>query len=203
MARTPGSERLFVALDLPEPVRRGIAAWRDGLLFHETQKVRRVDAEQLHVTLAFLGWQPVGTADGIAAAAFECAEQGAPAPVLGAAGVRAVPLRAPRLLALDLEDQGGHAARLQACVSSALEALGAYRPEKRPFWPHITLARVRQGTRFALSPAEGDVNAPAGSFKPSALTLYRSTLRPQGAIYEPLASLPLGGEKPSGGTPSL
>ena len=207
MARTPRSERLFVALDLPEAVREGVAAWRDELLFHETQQLRRVDTQQLHVTLAFLGWQEAGAADGIAAAGFGGAERmAAPAPVLRAAGVRAVPLRAPRLLALDLEDEGGHAAELHRGVSAALEAFGVYRPEKRPFWPHITLARVRRGVRFKLSPPAGQdigLNAPPEPFEASALTLYRSTLRPQGALYEPLARLPLGGEKPSGEAPSL
>ena len=192
-----------MALDLPEAAREGIAAWRDALLSHETQKVRRVDAGQLHVTLAFLGWQPAGAANGIAAAAFGCVEH-TEGPVLRPAGVRAVPLRAPRLLALDLEDDDGRAAAMQACVSSALEAVGAYHPEKRPFWPHITLARVRQGTRFTLNYEEVSSEvAPGGTFEPCALTLYRSTLRPQGALYEPLARLPLGGEKSSGGAPSL
>ena len=195
-----------MALDLPEAVREGVAAWRDALLSHETQKVRRVDVEQLHVTLVFLGRQEARSANGLAAAAFECAERMAPPPILKPAGVRAVPLRAPRLLALDLEDEGGRAAELQGCISSALESLGALKPEKRPFWPHVTLARVRQGTRFTLTTDEGasvHEHAPSGPFEPSALTLYRSTLRPQGALYEPLERMPLGGEKPSGGTPSL
>ena len=183
-----------MALDLPGAVREAIAAWRDAL-FDEQQQLRRVDPEQLHVTLVFLGWQEKEAGEEIAARTFDVAA-GLSAPVLRPAGLKAVPPRSPRLFALDLEDEGGRASDLHARVSSSLEALGAYRPEKRPFWPHITLARVRRGTQFTLSTEEvSNVNdvAPRGPFEASTLTLYRSTLRPQGALYEPLARITLGG----------
>jgi 2'-5' RNA ligase len=75
---------------------------------------------------------------------------------------------------------------VQAGVSDALEAGGWYRPEKRPFWPHITLARVKRGRR-RVAPLPDAPPAPGEAFPASELTLYRSTLRPQGALYEPLA----------------
>ena len=74
---------------------------------------------------------------------------------------------------------------MQAAASEALEAGGWYRPEKRPFWPHLTLARVKRGRRRVA--ALPDDPAPAEPFPAAALTLYRSTLRPQGALYEPIA----------------
>ena len=46
--------RLFVALDLPDAVRAGIAAWgREELV---DPALRPVRAESLHITLAFLGY---------------------------------------------------------------------------------------------------------------------------------------------------
>jgi 2'-5' RNA ligase len=75
---------------------------------------------------------------------------------------------------------------VQGAVSVALEAGGWYRPEKRPFWPHVTLARVKRGER-RVSPLPGDPAPPGAPFEARELTLYRSTLRPQGALYEPLA----------------
>ena len=99
--------------------------------------------------------------------------------------MRALPPRDPRLFALDLEDEGERATTLQAAASDALEAGGWYRPEKRPFWPHLTLARVKRGRRRVASLP--DVPAPGEPFAAAGLTLYRSTLRPQGALYEPLA----------------
>jgi 2'-5' RNA ligase len=75
---------------------------------------------------------------------------------------------------------------LQGAVSDALEAGGWYTPEKRPFWPHITLARVKRGERRVPAPP-GEPLPPGEPFDTPVLTLYRSTLRPQGALYEPLA----------------
>lgn len=178
---------MFVALDPPEEARAAIAAWRDELLAGGSG-LRPVAAEALHVTLAFLGWRDEAAVAAVAAASFEAAA-GIEAPVLRPAAVKAVPPRAPRLLALGLEDEGGRAGELQAAVAAALEAGGFHRPEKRPFWPHITLARVSRGTRVE---PPGELPPPEGSFTVAVLTLYRSTLRPQGALYEPLARLPLG-----------
>jgi 2'-5' RNA ligase len=105
--------------------------------------------------------------------------------------VQPVPPRAPRLFALDLEDDGGRAATLQAGVSAALESAGVYRPERRPFWPHLTLARVKRGERRVPGLPPGP-SPPAGPIVAAELTLYSSTLRPQGALYEPLARRTLG-----------
>ena len=46
--------RLFVALDLPEQVRAGIAAWGRRALADPA--LRPVGPESLHITLAFLGY---------------------------------------------------------------------------------------------------------------------------------------------------
>jgi 2'-5' RNA ligase len=176
---------MFVALDLPEGARGAIAAWRDELVAGRSE-LRPVAPEALHVTLAFLGWQDEGAAGKIAATTFGAAG-GIEAPVLRPRAVKAVPPRGPRLFALELEDEGERCGVLQAAVAGALEAEGFHRPEKRPFWPHITLARVKRGAR--AGPPAG-LAPPAGSFAAVRLTLYRSTLRPQGALYEPLAHLP-------------
>jgi RNA 2',3'-cyclic 3'-phosphodiesterase len=180
--------RLFLALDLPEEARESIAAWRDELVSgHE--ELRPVRAEALHVTLVFLGWQDESAAARIAEAAFGALPAVSP-PRLTPVGVRSLPPRNPRLFALDLEDEAGRATALQASTSTALEAGGWYRPEKRPFWPHLTLARAKRGERRVRPILDGP--PPPGPFEAAVVTLYRSTLRPQGALYDPLArTLPL------------
>jgi RNA 2',3'-cyclic 3'-phosphodiesterase len=176
--------RMFLALDLPEAARERLVDWRDAIL-DGRRDVRPVRPEALHVTLVFLGWQDEAAAERIAEAAFG-ALPAAPPPRLAATGVRAVPPRNARLFALDLDDEDGRATALQAAMSDALEAGGWFRPEKRPFWPHVTLARAKRGERRVAPPPDRPA-PPADAFDASAVTLYRSTLRPQGAIYEPLA----------------
>jgi 2'-5' RNA ligase len=176
--------RLFLALDIPEDARARLVDWRDVALASRTD-VRPVAPEALHVTLVFLGWQDEAAAERIAEAAFGALPDGPPAR-LTPAGVRSVPPRDPRLFALDLDDEGGRATELQGRASAALEAGGWYRPEKRPFWPHVTLARVKRRER-RVPPLAHEPAPPAEPFEVAAVTLYRSVLRPQGALYEPLA----------------
>jgi RNA 2',3'-cyclic 3'-phosphodiesterase len=180
--------RMFVALDLPPGARSALVAWRDVLL-EVRRDLRPVRAEALHVTLVFLGWQDEKEADAIASAAFgACADL--PAARLTPGGIRPLPPRDPRLFALDLEDEEGRAGAVQSAISRALEAGRWYRPEKRPFWPHLTLARVKRGER-RVPPLPDAPAPPAEAFSAGRLTLYRSTLRPQGAIYDPLAEAAL------------
>jgi RNA 2',3'-cyclic 3'-phosphodiesterase len=179
--------RMFVALDLPPSARDGLVEWRDRLIA-DRDDLRPVRPEALHVTLVFLGWQDESAAERIAAATFDSVGQGEP-PRLTPAAVRPVPPRDPRLFALDLDDEDDRARKVQSAVSRALEEGRWYRPEKRPFWPHMTLARVKRGVRRA--PPLPDQAPPGQPFAAAELTLYRSTLRPQGALYEPLARHPL------------
>lgn len=169
---------MFVALDLPAEARQAIAQWRDELVAGRDE-LRPVAQDALHVTLVFLGWQWEKDAEEIADAVSAAA---AYAPVLTPTGVEVVPPRRPRLFALDLADEEDRARELQARLAIGLEPF--YEPEKRPFWPHITLARVKRGQRAEPLP---DAPLPGEPFTASCLTLYRSTLRPQGALYEPLA----------------
>jgi 2'-5' RNA ligase len=184
----PGSPRarLFLALDLPEPYRSELAAWSDAHL--SSEELRPVPREHLHVTLVFLGWQYERDLERIARTAFEPLGASPPAE-LTAAGLKPIPPRRPRLLALDLADPAGRAGAIQAAAAAALAGAGLYEPERRPFWPHVTLARVKRGRR---APQLDPPPPPAGPFTASVVTLYRSTLRPQGALYEPLERLDLG-----------
>jgi 2'-5' RNA ligase len=179
----PGSPRtrLFLALELPEPARHPLAAWRDWAL-GSLEDLRLVPEDYLHVTLVFLGWQYERDIDRIASTAFDPLA-GLPPATLAARGLVPLPSRGPRLFALDLSDDGERAGAAQAAAAGALADVGFYEPEKRPFWPHVTLARVKRGRRAPRVSAD---DPPAEPFDASVVTLYRSVLQPQGARYEPL-----------------
>jgi 2'-5' RNA ligase len=166
--------RLFVAADLPSAVRAVCARWRDGVV-GERAALRPVADANLHVTLSFLGWREAGVAESVAGA---LAEVAAPARDLALGGARWLPLRRPRVLALGLDDRAGELGRLRDAVARAVGD-----EDRRPFVPHVTVARVRGRER--VSPEE---LAPprAVRFDAAALTLYRSRAGPGGSLYEPL-----------------
>jgi len=183
----PSKVRLFLALELPAAARAEVAAWRDRLLAG-ADWARPVPADSLHVTLVFLGWRVEGEAERIASLSEQVAPR-AGAPRLAPGVLRAVPPRRARLLALDLDDRGGACTALAAGLASVLEEAGLHRPEKRPFWPHLTLARAKRGRRAQVPRAAGPAPAP---FSADRLVLFRSLLHPHGARYEQLWSSALG-----------
>jgi 2'-5' RNA ligase len=180
--------RLFVALDLPEEIRKGLVAWQGNAL--RDPALRPVRPESLHMTLVFLGYHPEKQIERIAEAALGV-DAKAPEMRLEPEPVGVPPGRRPRLFALDAPSEG--AVALQAEVERRLVEARFYEPEKRPFWPHLTVARVKRAKRGSQKPAlvENQPGAlPEQLFHPFSavrLTLYRSHLRPQGAEYVPLA----------------
>ena len=171
----PSKARLFVALELPEATRARTAA-----LLAPQEGLRPAAERSLHVTLAFLGWRAEEDVERIGTLTGEAVAGRSPVRLVPAE-VRAVPPRRPRLFALDLHDPDRGCAELQAAVADALAGAELYEPEKRPFWPHVTLARVRRGQRVRRV-AAGDPPAP---FRADRVVLYRSTLGPDGAVYDP------------------
>jgi 2'-5' RNA ligase len=185
--------RLFVALELPEAIRQGIGAWGQEALADPA--LRPVPTENLHVTLAFLGSRPEQDVERVAAAIEQSL---APAPLVELLPAVARPPRdRARLFALPALSPGTE--QLQAQLSEILLSERLYEPEKRPFWPHVTVARVRAEGRGSRRPVE--VEAPPERL-PSELSepfygirvvLYRSELQPSGARYVPLAQVKLPG----------
>jgi RNA 2',3'-cyclic 3'-phosphodiesterase len=170
--------RLFLALRVPEDVLGEIERWQQSAL----RAVRLVPRENLHVTLAFLGHRPAGEVDAIVAALRAAAAE--------AREIRLTPVhyRETRSVGmLVLEDGGGCARVLASRLHELLEGLGVYRREPRPWLPHLTVARWRQRPR--LRPEL----PPVGTFVPSDAAAYLSRLHPDGARYEVVESVALGG----------
>jgi 2'-5' RNA ligase len=174
--------RLFVALDLPAPVRDALAALAAAA---DPDVWRPLGRDALHVTLAFLGSRP--PADVAVIEALLSAEAGRPAPPLALAEAEVLPPRRGRVLTARLDDPTGALGELQTRLSAALAAAGLYTPEKRAFHPHATVARLRPRAR----PRDPDGALEPLAFHPDAVTLYVSRLHPSGARYEPLARAPL------------
>jgi RNA 2',3'-cyclic 3'-phosphodiesterase len=183
--------RLFVALELPEAAREGIVAW--GRQELTDPALRAVRPESLHITLAFLGYLPEREIDRLGAIVNGLREA---APTIRLGGPTAKPsLRRARLFALPVESPGTQS--LQVELEEKLVEERLYKPEKRVFWPHVTVARVKSVKAGARRPRP--VARPPGALPRELLQatlavrvrLYRSELNPQGARYTPLAQVEL------------
>jgi RNA 2',3'-cyclic 3'-phosphodiesterase len=184
--------RLFVALDLPQDVRTGVVEWQQTALADPALRIVRPEA--LHITLVFLGYQAEKDITAIAKAAF-ATDAEAPAVELQADPLGIPPGKRPRLIALGANSD--ETVALQAGVEERLVAGGFYEPEKRAFWPHLTVARVKPEAPKSRKPAlirTEPHSLPEHMFRffrPTRLVLFKSHLRRSGAEYEPMAELEL------------
>jgi 2'-5' RNA ligase len=183
--------RAFIAIELPEETRQRLAAMQEQLKQVRTG-VRWVNPGSIHLTLKFLGnIHPAQVEDIALAVAQEVRDQ--PPITLGAAGLGAFPSRRkPRVIWIGMEGEVQRLTRIQARVENALEPLGFVR-EKRPFQPHLTIGRVKDRRKLqALIDAMATLDMePFNSFDADEIILYKSDLRPTGAIYTKLHRMPL------------
>jgi 2'-5' RNA ligase len=152
--------------------------------------VRWVRVEGLHLTLKFLGRVK---ADDIGAIrdALSAAVGTRPALRLHTRGLGAFPsLKRPRVLWAGIHADGVR--ELAGCIDAALLPLG-FAVEKRPFNAHVTLARVRslRGWSHLEERIAAHLTDDFGHCDAGAVVCYRSTLRRDGAVYEPLWTIPL------------
>jgi 2'-5' RNA ligase len=189
------ARRLFIALEPPEPVRRRIAALAEELrqgAGRAGDDVRWVRPENVHLTLQFLGAVPEERVAGIVAALRDAAAGARPLS-LSLRGAGGFPnARRPRVLWAGIEGDLSPLAALVAGLGARLAKLG-YPPEERPFSPHLTLGRARDGRG---APGLAGALARAGQaeatpWRAVELVLFESHLSPRGPRYEAVARIPL------------
>ena len=121
-----------------------------------------------------------------------------PAPFhLEISGLGAFPsLKQPRVVWVGVGGALDKLSELQRNIDSALAALGFVR-EERPFVPHLTVARVREGAPASERGRLGELLGSAAFERPyrievEAVRLMRSQLTPAGAVYTCLSVVGLG-----------
>jgi 2'-5' RNA ligase len=191
------SLRLFVALPLPEEVRSAMRR-RLSRLRSLLPQSRWVDPEQAHLTLAFLGHHAESSVAALGAALADVFARYPPM-ALRLHGGGTFPQGRPARVAWLGMKAPPELLTLQRDVADAAACVLRWEPEKRPFHPHVTLARCnptwpRQlGERFqqeAQGPWGEEWTAGEG-------VLFRSRLSPRGAQYTALLRLPMrGGSAP-------
>ena len=143
---------------------------------------RLVRADDLHITLAFLGSRPAGEVPAIASVLRDAS--GA-SDALDLQPLRYRETRSVGMIVLD--DVSGAATALAVDLQGRLEGLGVYRREARTWLPHVTVVRFRE--RAGARPAMANMR----SIHVVRSALYRSILGSGGARYDALATAALGG----------
>jgi 2'-5' RNA ligase len=90
----------------------------------------------------------------------------------------------PRVLWVGIQDETGHLVQLQRTLEASLSRCG-FRPEDRPFTPHLTLARLKRVARRAefLACVNRHRETTMGALPVERLELVESQLHPSGARY--------------------
>lgn len=187
--------RAFIAVEIDEVVRANTVQLMENLqkgIRHTGAHPKWVAPENLHVTLFFLGQtrqamiarmkEELGNA--IAdRPAFEAQFQGL--------GVFPTP-RQPSVLWLGVDHGRRPFKELQAEIVRSLMPLG-WEPDRKPFHPHLTLARIRSqsGVPAMMQVVHSHRTADCGACPIASVVLFKSDLRPGGPLYTLLHTWPL------------
>jgi 2'-5' RNA ligase len=184
------SVRLFIAIRIvpSKPLRKMVS--RLSVLGNA---VRAMDVDNLHLTLKFLGDSTLELVPQINSAIEEAVSHRS-AFLLPLIGLGAFPhARRPTVIWAG-SPATGPVMEIAAALEQQLEMLG-YRPERRAYHPHVTLARVRSKPPDELAELlEQNASTDFGTADVHSVELYQSELRPEGPRYTVLSRVELGGE---------
>lgn len=190
--------RAFIAIELPEEIRNILSRIQDEL-GQTRADVKWVKPKNIHLTLKFLGEIEQDLVKKIQAILEQIAQKNSSFS-LRLSNLGAFPkLQYARVVWFSISNDQPV---LNIAKDLETELLKIDLPaESRTFSSHITLGRVRSGlNRKALVERIESLNknfsSPQPEFKVLSLTLFKSTLTPQGPIYESIFNCPLSSETP-------
>jgi 2'-5' RNA ligase len=187
--------RSFIAIEVPHAVKSRIEELvRD--LRGTGADVKWVRPEGIHLTLKFLGSIQPEDSERIAQAITPVGDGWAPFEVR-VQGMGCFPNpRNPRVVWLGVDRGKDSLLSLQQNVEKKMAEL-SFPPEGRPFFPHLTLGRVQslRGKGNLSQAAESYKTVEVGIFQAREVILFRSELKPSGAVYTKLKEFPMGKEQ--------
>jgi 2'-5' RNA ligase len=192
----PERHRLFIAIALPEAVKRAIEKAQDELRAAlPSGSIRWTRREQFHLTMRFLGGVEVQQIDRLNEA-MRRACAGAGDLQLRAARIGIFPgTRRPRVVWTGVDDHGGGLTALQRSIEAATAPF-TDEPPQETFTGHITLARCRDINRTEASKLSTLVDRMAdrsfGAWTAASVDVMRSVTAPTGARYTTVAQIALG-----------
>jgi len=189
------SWRAFIAIDIEDgDILRKIQDFQ-ALLVGTHSRLKLVEAENIHITLWFLGNITPAMADRI----HECLKAIEAKPFrVRLTGVGAFPnVGRPNVIWIGVEEGEEELRAIYEQLKPSLSRLG-FRPDPKGFKPHVTIARVKRRTPELSKLLMENTSTPFGSFLAEEIRLKRSTLTPRGPIYSTICSVRLGGQARGG-----
>ncbi len=190
MART----RTFIGVAIGEGIRASAKAMQQTLARCGAD-VKWVEADNLHVTLLFLGEIDDRDLMNACRSAAKATEKEPPF-ILRVGGVGAFPTpRRPKVLWGGITEGADALVRVHAAIAGPLLELGTYRQEERGYTPHLTLGRAAGEADANLLATElpKHLSWNAGQTAVEEVLVYRSEMRRDGMEYSVLARSPLRG----------
>jgi len=183
--------RSFLAVELSREIEEGIRRIQEKLK-RRVEGVRWVRPEGIHLTLKFLGEIDPDRIEEIVDKAQQAVKGIGPFEIRIKGGGGFPNTKNPRVIWLGVEDQEGLLRELQARVEKGLEELG-FKREERNYTPHLTLGRLRTGRgKGGVAQAIKDIgDSDLGAMKIREIVLFQSQLKPSGAEYTKLRTIPL------------
>jgi len=187
--------RCFIAVELPDELKKGLTQLQSQLKSGEQPWVKWVDPYSTHLTLKFLGNVAVDRIGEITGAIEEAARGMSPFH-LEVKELGVFPnLRRVQVAWVGLSGEVDKLGHLQQRIESNLARLG-FAPESRPFTPHLTLARLRDQASPVERQKFGQLIVStrfetAYTIEVDAISLMRSQLTREGAIYSQISSIGL------------
>jgi 2'-5' RNA ligase len=187
---TTKGPRLFIAIPLPDAIRRQVAELSANLQkgFQFTpNRPSWSNPEAIHLTLIFLGETPAGMVEPISRILDEVAADFEQLRI----EVKRLGVfphwRHPKVLWAGIRDRSHQVEPLHQALEKRLVQLG-FRPEEKEFHPHLTLARFKylKGVAAVESVVNSHQSFKFGPFHAPEMVLYQSRLHPLGAIHTPL-----------------
>jgi RNA 2',3'-cyclic 3'-phosphodiesterase len=178
--------RLFVATEIPDEI-RGALAEAVRPVRERFPKARWVPIQNQHVTVKFLGSTYPRLVEWVTAAVRQVATRNASF-TTRVEGLGAFPnARRARVLWAGLDDAASAFGRLAVDLDESLSE--EFKPEKRAFTPHLTVARFEP--RVSMDPDE--IAFESEAFEVRRIVLFRSHLRRPAPVYEPMEAFRLSG----------
>ncbi len=184
--------RAFIALELPDSVRATLQSYQRQLIATGAD-VKWVEAENLHVTMRFLGEISVEQFAAVDELARRIAGGTRTFDVRLSQPGAFPSIRAPRVVWMGIADGAETLSSVVRDLEVGLGTIGIS-GEERAFVPHVTLGRVRspRGRRQLVDGIEqADWRAPE-PFRADALTLFESRISSGGPAYSVVSRAPFG-----------